>query len=718
MAVLIITEKPTACKKISEILDENNSPTQIKLKNVEYYKSTRNGKILLIVPAIGHLFTVSHIKSDGRNNFEYPVFDLVWIPVYKKLERARKKNSQYYQTKNVLDVFKKVSQVCNEYIVACDYDIEGSTIGYKILEYCIGIERIKKAKRMKFSSLTKTEIINSYKNLLKSLNFNLIESGICRHEVDYLFGINLTHALTNTTTKMDKINFFLLTTGRVQGPTLAEIVRREKEIINFKPENYWIINGILKYNGKEYIIEHIKGRFNNENEVDSILLECKNKQGIISDINKSYIKRNPPVPYNLSELQDDAYNLFKYDPSNTLKVAEKLYLDSLITYPRTSNQIIGKDINLKQILTSLSKNPSYKIHCTNILKGSLTPTKGKKTDPAHPPILPTGNLPQRKLNKTEQNIFNLVVYRFFSIFGEPATFERIKYLIAIDSQSFSLSGQKLVEKGWLNLNPYFLKRVRSQQLPIFQIGQKLNIELKKIKKQTKPPARYNPNSIRKWMEANEIGTKSTRSEIVKKLYERKYIVNRSIEPTKIGISLIEILNKYVPEILSVEMTRDLEKKMSLIETGELTKEEVITEAKSQLTKILNKFKKDEYNIGKDLEDSVIQTYDSQNTIGKCPNCDNGLLKVMYSKKTKKRFIGCTNYPNCTTAFPVSQKGTITPLKRYCKYCESKFGVSYPMIRLNLPKKRPFTTCINWSKHEKSNKSNQKEEAEDSSKNNK
>ena len=114
MSIMIITEKPSACKKISEILDENNDPTLIKIKNIEYYKAQRNDKILLIIPAIGHLFTVSHEKKEGVKGFDYPVFDLVWIPIHKKMERARKKNRQLYHYKNLLDVFKKVSQVCNK----------------------------------------------------------------------------------------------------------------------------------------------------------------------------------------------------------------------------------------------------------------------------------------------------------------------------------------------------------------------------------------------------------------------------------------------------------------------------------------------------------------------------------------------------------------------------------------------------------------------------
>ncbi|TFF95323.1 MAG: DNA topoisomerase I, partial [Promethearchaeota archaeon] len=681
----------------------------IKIKNVEYFKAQRDGKILLIVPAIGHLFTVSHEKKEGQKGFQYPVFDLVWIPLFKKLERSKRKNKQYYQNKNLIDVHKKVSQVCSDYIVACDYDIEGSTIGYKILEYCLNQEKLKKANRMKFSSLTETEIINSYKNMMKTLDFNLIYSGICRHEVDYLFGINLTHALTHSTTQLEKINFFLLSTGRVQGPTLAEIVKREKEIMNFIPKDYWVINGYLKHNRKKYDIHYPTDKFFDETKIDEILKECEGKPGIISDIKTSNFSRNPPVPYNLSELQDDAYKFYKYNPSFTLKMAEKLYLDSLISYPRTSNQIIPKSINLKKPIQGLMKDPKYYERCKNVLKTKLIPTSGKKTDPAHPPIIPTGNLPPTKMKKTEEKIFNLVINRFFSLFGEPAIFEKNQYKIFVNGQIFTLSGQKLIKEGWLYFDPLNHKRIKSIQLPPFKLKQQVDIHLEKEKKQTKPPPRYNTNSIRKWMEKEEIGTKATRSDIVNKLYQRKYLAKKRIEPTTIGIRLIEVLEKYVPDILSIEMTRDLENKMNKIEMGEIKKEEVIEEAKDELKDILKKFKKDELDIGREMEKSIIETYEDQNTIGPCPNCTDGILKILYSKKTKKRFIGCTNYPKCTTSFPVAQKGKITSLNRTCKYCKETYNKKYPMVKLNLPGRRPFSTCVNWNAHKKKNSGEKKKD---------
>ncbi|MBD3227310.1 MAG: DNA topoisomerase I [Candidatus Lokiarchaeota archaeon] len=706
MSIMIVTEKPSACKKISKLLDEKNSPKRINLKNVEYYRVKRGKKSLLVVPAIGHLFTVSHKKIEGQKGFQYPVFDLIWIPIHEKMKQSRKKNKQYYQNKNILDVIKKVSQVCTEYIVACDYDIEGSTIGYKILEYCVGENGVKLAKRMKFSSLTDEEISNSFENPLNTLDFNLVSSGLCRHEVDYLFGINLTHALTHSTTQLDRINFYLLSTGRVQGPTLAEIVKRERQINSFTPKKYWVIDGFIRYKGKKYPISHSKRRFFKESTIDKILTDCKGKSGKISDIKTKKILRYPPIPYNLSGLQDDAYNYFKYNPSYTLRIAEKLYLDSLISYPRTSNQVIPKEINLKKIIKSLMKSRSYKKYGELLSGEKLVPSKGKKRDPAHPPILPTGNLPEKKLKTTEKKIFNLVVYRFFSIFGEPAEYKRKRYIISLGKEHFYLSGKTLTKKGWLELNPLMMKKVKSQQIPSFKMNQGVDVNLNKEDKETRPPPRYNPNSIRKWMERQKIGTKATRSDIVKKLYQRKYINGNRISPTEIGNSLIKVLEKYVPEILSIEMTRDLETKMERIEKGELKKSKVIDSVKNDLKKILDKFKEDEDKIGQGLEDSIIKMYENQNIIGECPNCD-GQLKIFYSKKTKKRFIGCTNYPKCTTSFPVAQKGKITPLNKECKYCKDKYQKAYPLFKLNLPSKRPFTTCVNWNKHEKRSKKTKK-----------
>ncbi|MFX1450224.1 MAG: DNA topoisomerase, partial [Promethearchaeota archaeon] len=235
---LIICEKPTACDKISKILDESGKPKKIKEKNVTFYQARRNNEDILVVSGIGHLFTVE--RQDEENKWEYPFWDTKWVPSYIKDRKAK-------HTKTFVEFIEKLSTECKTFINACDYDLEGSTIGYNILKFCCPPKSVDAAKRMKFSTLTQKGIIDAYNNLLPNLDFNLIEAGLTRHEVDFIYGINLSIALVSAIKSTELMKWYLLSIGRVQGPTLTFIEEREKKIQSFVPKPYWTIDGKAKF---------------------------------------------------------------------------------------------------------------------------------------------------------------------------------------------------------------------------------------------------------------------------------------------------------------------------------------------------------------------------------------------------------------------------------------------------------------------------------------
>ncbi|MFX1293777.1 MAG: DNA topoisomerase I [Promethearchaeota archaeon] len=701
MATLIIAEKPTAMKKISEILDEKGKPQKKIADGVTYYQAKRDNMELIIVSALGHLFQIEEIKQPGQKGWVYPIFNTRWVPAHEVLKRAKSKR----QKKRALDVEKLIktiedlSPICDQFLNACDYDLEGATIGYNILEYCCGSIAAKKAKRMKFSTLTKKEILESYKNPLNSLNFNLIDAGLCRHEVDYIYGINLTHALTLAAKTAEGINYYLLSIGRVQGPTLATVFEREKEISVFVPKPYWQIKANTQLDGNEYLVDFSKGKIKYKKEAKEILKDCKNKEAIVKDIKSKDLTSNPPIPFNLSSLQSESYRFFGYTPTQTLNIAERLYLGAYISYPRTSSEIIPETIDIKDILTKLKSINSY----TNLIdelfsKPELTPTKGKKIDPAHPPILPTGEIPKTKFSNLEKNIYDLIVRRFLAIFGDPAIVTSIRVLLEIEKYKFYLRGRKIKFIGWMKYYPF--AKSKEVILPDIKIGHQMKINMELLEKYSSPPSRFNQNSLRKFMEKEEIGTKATRASIIDKLYDRGYLFEKSIHISDIGAAVSEVLNLHCPQVLSIEMTKSLEKEMDYIESGVLMKNTVLETVKQTLEPILMTIKDEEKIIGNDLAISIKKTWRKQSYIGKCDKCGDGNLILIRSKATKKRFIGCTNYPNCQNSFPISQRGKISPLpNKFCPYCLDKFHKSYPMVSIKIAGGRPFRGCINWVNHE-------------------
>jgi DNA topoisomerase-1 len=676
---LIIAEKPDAARRIAAALGQKiiSNP---KRGELPLYEVARNGERIKIMAALGHLYT---LKQSGKG-WDYPVFDVEWVPKYEAEKSAG-------NTRPFIERFQELSRSTDSFIVATDYDIEGETIAYCILKYACGDEALRKAQRMKFSTLTDQELTEAYEHLLPQIDFRMAEAGETRHKVDWLFGINISRALI-LAVKRSTGRYRTLSTGRVQGPTLAFIANRENAIRSFVPTPYWAINAKTEIEGRTFILEYSKDRIPTRNEAEQIITKCRGKDGVVKEIDKKHTRNLPPYPFDLGALQTEAYRLFGLTPSRTLSVAERLYLAALISYPRTSSQKIPASLDPRRILESISRISSYQPLAAELLrKEKLIPHQGKKEDPAHPPITPTGVLPTRGgLTGPEEKIYDLVVRRFMSIYGDPAVSESAKVTMEIGDEVFYLRGRRIIEKGWLKFyGPYF----KSDEilLPEIREGQILEItECTAEEKHTSPPPRYNPSTLLELMEEQEIGTKATRAEIIDTLSRRGYVTGEHITITDLGFAVVDVLRKYASQVLSVEMTRDLEQDMEKIQSGKLKKEEVLSTAIDFLRPVLEKFKATEKAIGTELYEALQSVIRKSVAIGICPVCKTGELMIIRSRKTGKRFIGCTSFRNGTCSFsaPVPQTGVIQTTEKKCQIC------GFPIIVVRMKGKRPWQLCIN------------------------
>jgi DNA topoisomerase-1 len=675
---LIITEKPDAAQRIASALDANGKTSKKEDNGVPYYVAKRDREIV-VVPAIGHLYTVTGERSE-RNY--YPVFNFKWVPRYAA-ERGAK------QIRVWLETISKLAKDADMFIDACDYDIEGSIIGYCILKYACG-NKESVSKRMKYSTLTKEELEKSYAELLPHLDFALIEAGRTRHEVDWLYGVNLSRALTIAARDWSG-KYATLSTGRVQGPTLRFLIAREKAIRSFVPTPYWEIKAEIEIDGTTFEAEYEKDIIETKSEANAILNECKGKDGEVEKIEVKQFQQLPPTPFDLGALQSEAYSLFGYTPMRTSDIAQRLYLDALISYPRTSSQKLPPTINYEEILKNLGKAPEYKKLTAELLaKPELKPKEGKKDDPAHPAIYPTGNLPERVLSDQERNLWDLVVRRFMAVFEEPAIRQSMKVHINVNGHRFYLRGRRILKEGWMRFyGPY----VRSEEvlLPPIKEGQKVNVKKVILEdKFTKPPPRYNPGSLLKRMEEEGIGTKATRADIIQTLYDRKYIRDERMVVTDLGFEVMEVLKQYCPTVVSVKLTKELEEKMDKIQLNNEKRENILVDAVEILKPAIEELKEKEKLIGEQLSNAIKRARLEERTIGTCPICNSGKLMILYSRKTGKRFIGCTNYFKklCSASFPLPQRGTVRPLGKNCRGC------GWPTVQVKLKGRRPWNLCFN------------------------
>ena len=675
---LIVTEKPDAANRIASALDEAGGAKKILDNGVPYYVA-KNRREIIVVPALGHLYTVAS-QFEGRSC--YPVFDTHWVPRYLAERGAR-------QIRNWLETISKLAKGADTFIDACDYDIEGSIIGYCILKYACG-NKEDISKRMKYSTLTEEELRKSYSELLPHLDFALIEAGLTRHEVDWLYGVNVSRALTIAARKCSS-QYATLSTGRVQGPTLKFLEAREKGIRCFVPNPYWIVRARIKVGDSVFEVEHEKQVIETKEEAEAIVNACQGKNGAIERIETKKFQQLPPAPFDLGSLQSEAYSLFGYTPMRTSNIAQHLYLDALISYPRTSSQKLPPEVGYEVILRNLGKIVEYRKMVTKLLaKPELKPNEGKKEDPAHPAIYPTGNLPGKALDTAGRKTWNLVVRRFIATFGEPALHQSTKITINIEGNHFNRSARQTLEEGWLLLYKPFVC-TEDFSLPQMKEGQKVLVEKMILDdKFTKPPPRYNPSSLLRRMEKEEVGTKATRAGIIQTLYDRKYIRGEKIVVTDLGLEVISVLKKYCPSIVSLELTRNLEQRMNEIQQGAETREKVLKDTIDILKSVTEKLRENERIIGEQLNRAIRESKLEEKIVGACPTCKSGRLVILHSKKTRKRFVGCTNYFEgiCKTAFPLPQKGIVKPSKRACKEC------GWPTVSVRIRRNHLWNLCLN------------------------
>ncbi len=710
MATIIIAEKPDACEHIAKALAERELKKKTSEHGVNYYEFSRRGKKFIAIAAVGHLF---NLKQDG-SGWKYPIFDVKWVPSFQ----ARKKSEfseKYFRT--IEEIVKSNGK--SDFISACDYDNEGSMIAWNVLRFMCNA---KDAKRMKFSTLTKPDLVKAYEEISPHLDWQNIECGEARHYLDFYYGINSSRALISAIKKSSS-RFAILSAGRVQGPTLCLLAEREKEIMKFKPTPFWQLELPLILDGQEIIALYEKEKLWDKSEAEKVFSSCKGKAAVVDGVEKKEYKQSPPVPFNITSLQTEAYRLFGYSPQQTMRIAQDLYTKAFISYPRTSSEKLLPQIGFAQILKALSKIGKYEKICSGILAlPELKPAEGKRTDPAHEAIHPTIEIPS-KLPSTHQKVYDLVCRRFFSVFGKAALREAMKIIIDVSGHKFTTTGRRTLEKGWMEFyGPY--AKFDEIVLPELKKGDKLKTkELKLLNKETSPPARYSQASIIKEMEKRNLGTRATRAAILQTLYDRNYAEGKSVKVTKLGLHVADVLKKYVPDLVDEKLTKQFEKDLEKIFEEKTKKENVLAAARRELKKIFEDFRTKEDKVGKELGKAVVETQNESSILGKCPSC-GGDLKLLFSPFTKKKFVGCSSYsrckecgftkkackclcpqcggekgkckcgwkekvwkPSCDRGYPLPHNASFQKTEKVCEKCKT------PIITVIRKGKRPFRMCL-------------------------
>lgn len=667
---LIICEKPSAAMKIAYALGGKHVKRE-RHKGLPVFWVEAGGRRAAVVPALGHLYGVEQ-NSIG---WSFPIFDLEWAPLKDRRKRMW------------IEAIAEMAKGADSYVCACDFDVEGSLIGYTILKYACGGADIR-ARRMKFSTLTREELRSAYENSEDRLDYERVFAGKVRHEIDWIFGVNTSRALMDALGSVGG-GFEVLSAGRVQSPTLYALYKREIAINLHVPDPFWSLSSEVVIRGTRYPAEYMVKEFFSRKDAENVADRCRGRRGYVKEVR---IKRRtvpPPPPFNLGDLQREAYRFFMYSPSKTQRIAERLYLSAAISYPRTSSQKLPQSLGLSRIIEKLGRIERYREVAGRILeRGILKTREGKFTDLAHPAIHPTGTLPSR-MGREESKLYDLIVRRFFATFGDHAILEEREAIVEVNERDlFKVKVMDLVEPGWTEYyRPYQSWGKVAEQRQRFKANDEAILERIDVEdKFTQPPERYTASKLISYMERQGLGTKSTRAEIIENLYRRGYIEGREIRVTDLGFAVVGILKRFFPELVSVRMTGALEEEMAEIERGKKDQAEVVLKAVEAIKPVFERIIEKYEEIGGELREVMKQL--RRNVLGPCPRCRNGTMRVVRSRKTGKRFIGCDNYPNlCNFSCSIPQKGEVSMSKGNCDFC------GFPVIEVRDGWKK-WRFCIN------------------------
>ncbi len=638
---LIIAEKNIVAERISAFL-AGKEKVQITRDGVAAHYVFDD---TVVMGLRGHVVEVDFV--DGYNNWrsaEHPPKSLINAEIIKKPTE-----------KKIVGVLQKFAKKATRITIATDYDTEGELIGKEAFDLIRAINTKVPVDRARFSAITKDEIVKSIEEATP-LDFNLAAAGESRQIIDLVWGASLTRFLSITAHRgADSI----LSVGRVQSPTLAMIVDREREIEAFVPTKYWVLSLASEKAGVAVEARHIHGRFTDPAEAKAAYDATKAPVKVTDVITGHKTDRAPP-PLDTTALIVGASRL-GISASYAMNRAEDLYMRGFISYPRTDNTTYPKSLKISEQLDifahgAFTKEAAYvKDHLRSV------PTRGKKETTDHPPIYPTSLANREEIgDDVSWKLYEFIVRRFFATNCIDAEWETMKINMSAGSEPYTITGGRILEAGWRGIYPY--SKAEENLLPLFTIGDTLPLLSKNSEeKETQPPARYSQSRLIQRMEELGLGTKSTRHEVISKLSGRKYIEGNPMKPTIVGRAVTESLEEFAGTITEPTMTKTLEEHMTDIAAGTKTITAVLSESRNMLSGIFEALEKNEAAIGRDLMERTRE----EQTIGPCPVCGKPLR---IKRVGSSQFIGCSGYPDCmfNAGLPPATWGNAIKMDEVCE----------------------------------------------------
>ena len=644
---LIITEKPSVAREFAKALKENMRTQNGYMESEQY----------IITWCVGHLVTMSYPDAYDVAYKKWSLQTIPFIPQEYKYEVIDNVKKQFDIVKGLFHR-EDIDVIYN----AGDSGREGEYIQRLVLQMA-GYNQKVTLKRIWIDSQTEEEILRGIHQAKDMSEYdNLSAAAYLRAKEDYLMGINFSRALTlkfgypvKTFLKLDKS---VISVGRVMTCVQGMVVKREREIRNFVKTPFFKIgaqftNEDISFDGEWKAVAESRffnspllykdNGFLKKEDAEQFILELsKETKCFVQKIERKKESKNPPLLYNLAELQNDCSRMFKISPDETLKIAQELYEKKMTTYPRTDARVLStavtKEIsrNLKGLLSVGSMSGFVQEILNNdpvkkIIKSKYVNDK-QITD--HYAIIPTGQELNGfgSLSANAKKVYEIIVRRFLSIFYPPAIYQKVALETKVGAESFFSNYKTLSEEGYLKVLHYSFKKEKeendtdgeeeqlndklNQFFLTLKKGQELQMPAFSIKEgETSPPKRYNSGSIilamenagqliedeelREQIKGCGIGTSATRAEILKKLIANGYLAlnkkTQIITPTLLGEMIYEVVGASIKPLLDPTLTASWEKGLTLVASGSITSDSYLEKLNDFVIRRTDHVKKQEIN---------------------------------------------------------------------------------------------------------------------------
>ena len=592
--IVCIAEKPSVARDIARIIGATAD-----------HKTYMEGNGYQVTWTFGHLCCLKEPNDYTENWRHWSLAALPMLPPRFGIKLIEDRG-----IKEQFDTIERLYSKADEIINCGDAGQEGELIQRWVMQKAGAKCPVK---RLWISSMTDEAIREGFRNLKDQSHYQpLYLAGLSRAIGDWILGMNATRLYTLKYGQGRQV----LSIGRVQTPTLALIVNRQKEIDNFKPEPYWVLATLYR----DVVFTATQGKFSSKEEGEKAFSTIAGKPFVVTAVQKKKGTEAPPHLYDLTSLQVDCNSKFGYSAEMTLNIVQSLYEKKFTTYPRVDTQYLPDDVYPKcpQILNgvyqSLIAGQSVYAPLVKPLGGKPLPKTKKVFDASkvtdHHAIIPTG-VPIRGLTDIEQNVFDLIARRFIAVFYPDCRFSTTTVQGKVEDVAFKVSGKEILDPGWRKV---YGKEARQQTddearktdeervLPQFTVGESGPHEPTLTEKHTTPPKYYTEATLLRAMETagkfvedeelraalkeNGIGRPSSRAGIIETLFKRRYIrrERKNLVATPTGIGLIDIIREEL--LKSCELTGIWEKKLRDIEHQRYDAAQFVAELKQQITDIV------------------------------------------------------------------------------------------------------------------------------------